>query len=125
MEHLAIAEEVGLGRLQNAEPLAEPVRLPEREAQLSTNVRSRAVRVQAPPTALPKGQYTSLAEAMAHFCAARQRTIEFVGGASRLRALQVVHPFFGPITGYEFVLLLIGHPMRHAEQIQEIREQIK
>jgi hypothetical protein len=125
VEHLTIAEEVMLGRLKNGEALAEPIHLPEREARMAAGVSDRATRVQAPPAALPTGRFASMAEALERFCAARGRTLEFVETAPNLRASQLTHPFFGPISGYEYALIAASHSLRHAAQIREIREQVK
>jgi hypothetical protein len=125
VEHLTIAEEAMLGRLKDGEALAEPIHLPEREARMAAGVSGRVNRVQAPPTALPTGRFASMAEALERFCAARGHTIEFVETAPNLRALQVTHPFFGPVSGYELAVIMAAHSVRHAAQIREIREQVK
>ena len=125
VEHLTIAEERALGRLQNGEPLAEPIHLPEREARMAADVSARATRVQAPPAALPTGRFGSMAETVERFCAARGRTLEFIETAPNLRAVQVTHPFFGAISGYEYLVITASHSLRHATQIREIREEIK
>jgi DinB superfamily len=77
VEHLVIAEEAALKRLQSAQPLSEPVYQPEREVALAA-VANRGDRVEAPLRALPTGRFASLEEALAHFSAARQRTIAFI-----------------------------------------------
>jgi hypothetical protein len=125
VEHLTVAEEAMLGRLKHGEALAEPIHLPEREARMAAGVSGRATRVQAPPTALPAGRFASMAEALERFCAARGRTLEFIETAPNLRALQVTHPFFGPVSGYEFAVIMASHSLRHAAQIREIRESIE
>jgi hypothetical protein len=125
VEHLTIAEEAMLGRLKAGESLAEPIHLPEREARMAAGVSGRATRVQAPATALPTGRFGSMAEALERFCAARGRTLEFIETAPNLRALQVTHPFFGPVSGYELAMIMASHSVRHATQIREIREQFK
>jgi hypothetical protein len=125
VEHLTIAEEVTLGRLKTAEPLAEPIHLPEREVRMAEGVSGRANRVQAPPAALPAGRFASLAEALEAYTTARGRTIAFVEAAPNLRSVQVTHPFFGPISGHELALITAAHSVRHAAQIREIREQIE
>jgi hypothetical protein len=122
VEHLTIAEEAMLGRLKDGEALAEPIHLPEREARMAAGVSGRVTRVQSPPTALPTGRFASMAEALERFCAARGRTIEFVETAPNLRALQVTHPFFGPVSGHELAVIMASHSVRHAAQILEIRE---
>jgi hypothetical protein len=113
-----------LGSLKNGEKLAEPIHLPEREARMAARVASRKRAVQAPPAAAPTGRFASLAEAIEGFTSARERTIEFVENTPNLRALQVTHPFFGAISGYEMALIMGAHSLRHALQIREIREQI-
>jgi hypothetical protein len=125
VEHLTIAEEAMLGRLKDGDPLAEPIHLPEREARMAAGVSGRATRVQAPPAALPAGRFASMAEALDGFCAARGRTLEFIEAVPNLRALQVTHPFFGLISGYELAVVMASHSLRHAAQIREIREQIE
>jgi len=125
VEHLTVAEEAMLGRLKDGEALAEPIHLPEREARMAAGVSGRATRVQAPPTALPTGRFASMAEALERFCAARGRTLEFIETAPNLSALQVAHPFFGPVSGYEFAVIMASHSLRHAAQIREIRESIE
>jgi DinB superfamily len=125
VEHLTIAEEATLRRLKAGEPLAAPIHLPEREARMAAGVSQRANRVQAPPAALPSGRFTSLAEAVDAFTAARGRTIEFVETDIDLRAVQVTHPFFGPVSGYELAVVAASHAVRHAAQIREIRGQTK
>ena len=114
-----------LGRLRNGEALADPIYLPEREARMATGVAGRATRVQAPPAAEPTGRFTSLAEAIEGFTTARGRTIEFIETDPNLRAMQVTHPFFGPISGHEMALIMASHSLRHALQIREIRESIE
>jgi RNase P subunit RPR2 len=70
----------------------------------------------------PRGRFASLAAAMEQFVASRERAIRYVEScADDLRGLSTVHPAFGRITCHECLLLLIGHPVRHAEQIREIR----
>jgi len=125
VEHLTIAEEAMLGRLRNGEALADPIHLPEREARMAAGVAGRATRVQAPPAAEPKGRFASLAEAIEGFTSARARTIEFIETDPNLRAMQVTHPLYGPISGYELALIMASHSLRHALQIREIRETIE
>lgn len=125
VEHLTLAEEAMLGSLKNGEALAEPIHLPEREARMAARVAGRARAVQSPAPAQPTGRFASLAEAIEGFTGARERTIEFVETAPDLRSLQVTHPFFGSISGYELALIMASHSLRHAFQIREIREQVE
>jgi len=124
VEHLTIAEESMLRRLKTGEPLAEPVHLPDREAQMAASVSGRATRLQAPAAAVPTGRFASVAAAMDAFTAARLRTIEFVETGVDLRSMEVTHPFFGRISGYELAVIMAAHAVRHAAQIRETREHI-
>ena len=55
--------------------------------------------------------------------ARRERTIHWVESCLEdLRTLSMVHPAAGHITCCECLWVLIAHPVRHAEQIREIRE---
>jgi hypothetical protein len=31
------------------------------------------------------------------------------------------HPLIGAVSGQEMILMMIGHPFRHAKQVREIR----
>jgi hypothetical protein len=37
-----------------------------------------------------------------------------------LKSVSAPHPFFGPLTGYEWVAFMAAHTPRHADQIREI-----
>lgn len=122
VEHLAYTEH-GMYRLITgyAEPVDEPAD-PNREARLRERAMNRAAKWSAPEAALPKGRYGSLTAALRQFQANRERTIAWVEGCEDdLRACAVQHPV-GRITGQECLILLVAHPLRHAEQIREVRE---
>ncbi len=129
IEHLCITEGLGLKRMQTAEQALtgeHPPPEPDfaREAAVAARVADRAGKLQGPPIAMPTGRFTTLEAALAEFLATRSRTIEYVNGCSKLSALQIAHPVFGPLTGREYVILVAGHARRHAAQIAEIRAQI-
>jgi len=122
VEHLALAERGMLKRIASS-PVAEPL-APDtsREVRVSTSMVNRSVLIQSPESVIPAGRYSTLAQAREEFNAARRDTLLFVhenGGNLSLRTM--THPFFGPITGFEMVLIMAGHVARHADQIREIR----
>jgi uncharacterized damage-inducible protein DinB len=121
VEHIAAVEERLLGRLSGAERM-ETVRADAgREAKLAAMVTDRSVRAQAPDPVAPKGRFTSVAEALDQFNAARTRTVRFAeerGG--ELYQLAAEHPRFGSLNGMEMLVIIAGHARRHAEQIREI-----
>ena len=66
------------------------------------------------------------AQAWAAFQRSGDTIRETVGAADGLALSQVTyaHPFFGTLTVYQWVELLSGHRVRHAEQIGEIAGQL-
>jgi hypothetical protein len=121
IEHLCIAETLGLRRLTSAEAAPEASVNPEKEAAMAKQVENRVVKVQGPPMAMPKGKFATLAEALAEFAATRERTIEFIKVCPNLAALRVTHPVLGELTGREYAIVIAGHCRRHSAQIAEIR----
>src|SRR5215469_8501892 len=121
IEHLCITEGFALRRLRAAEIAPETRTNPEKEAEQAAQVENRAVKIQGPPIAMPKGQFATLAAALAELAATRNRAIEFVKACPNLTAIRVTHPVFGELTGREAALLIAGHCRRHSAQIAEIR----
>lgn len=125
VEHLAIAEH-GMYRLITAHyEMLEAPGDREREKMIAERGRNRAYKIDAPERVRPRGRYGSLSEALAQFEANRERTIQYVENCEddlRMRATE--HPL-GRITCQECLAVLIVHPLRHAEQIREIREELE
>jgi hypothetical protein len=124
IEHAAVVETTMCGMVRSSyEVLPEPLIRPDFEAKLSRNVVRRGRKVEAPESAHPHSRFATLVEATTHFREVRARTRDYVAScADDLRARTVVHPFVGNITGFECLLMIVGHPLRHAAQIREIRE---
>lgn len=81
----------------------------------------RVNRRNAPEAAVPKGSVpceTGLALVETNH--ARLRTL--VGATDGLALSEVTsdHPFFGPLTVYQWIELIAAHEARHTEQIREI-----
>jgi hypothetical protein len=126
-EHVAVAEEVMLGlvtgerKLRNAEE-------PRRDGRILRSGIDRSMRFNASAQSRPRGRFSTLAEAVAHFQAVRERTLRLVRETSEdLRATDVTHPHHvvGVISTYECLLLMGSHAQRHALQIDEVIEEIK
>src|SRR4051812_46246875 len=113
IEHVTIVEERFLARLEAAERLEMSRVDRQREADLSARVRSRVNRAVAPEAASPQGRFTTLAEAIDNFNAARTRTIRVAEqrGADLYR-VSVEHPRFGVMNGVELVHVIAGHSCR-------------
>jgi uncharacterized damage-inducible protein DinB len=120
-EHVATAERGLLAGFRNA-AVVEAKGASELEAKILAQGANRSRRVEAPERARPSGGFDSLAQAVTAFQDAREATIQFVECCTTdLRACTVPHPLRGQVTGYECLLLIIMHPIRHAAQIREIR----
>src|SRR5579863_2202799 len=123
IEHLCIAESLGLKRLQAAETAPGAPTDSAREATFAAQAMNRSVKIQGPALAMPTGRFATLADALAEFAATRGRTIEFVRACSDPAALRLSHPVFGPLSGREYIIVIAAHCTRHAAQIAEIRQQ--
>ena len=122
LEHVAAVETVLLRRLQTqSSDVAEELSR-EREPELYARISTRSPKLQAPEMVYPKGRFTTVGEAVGAFLDTRERTLEWLAKCDfDLRRRVVNHPAVGPASAYEFVLIMAGHPARHAAQILEIR----
>jgi uncharacterized damage-inducible protein DinB len=124
VEHVAITER-GMLRLvtESSSPIETSDRAPREEAirDLAAN---RLNKREAPENARPTGRYATLQLAAQRFGEARARTMGHVEQCQDDLRLRVVkHPAAGVITARECLLVIIGHAVRHAQQIREIRRQ--
>jgi hypothetical protein len=122
-EHVAVAEEVMLG-LVTGERRARDPEGPKRDDSILRSGTDRSVRFDASDQSQPRGRFTTLAEAVAHFQAMRERTLRLLEQTGEdLRATEVKHPHraVGVISTYECLLLMGVHVQRHALQIEEIK----
>jgi hypothetical protein len=123
IEHLAMAEEVMLSRIEAAQPTAEPSSNPAREAGILAHGADRSRRMESPEVARPSGRFKTLAEAVAAYSAVRARTLEWVNSEhGDPHSWIAIHPLIPtPLNCYEMLLVMAMHPRRHAAQIREIR----
>src|SRR5437588_12448039 len=122
VEHVTTVEERFLGWLENGKMLDTPRIDPQIEAELAARVRNRATKAEAPEAARPVGRFATLAEAREQFNAARARSVRFATErAGDLYSISADHPRFGSMNGVEFLTIIAGHALRHAEQIRETR----
>ena len=123
LEHVALVE-TNLMRILLEAPPGESPTTPGRELQYYEGLKNRARKVQAPERAQPKGEVHTVAEAIARFEAARSVTTAFVESCAHdPRRCSLQHPVLGPITGMECLFIVAAHPLRHADQIRELRGQ--
>ena len=122
IEHVVAVENRFLGWISNGTAIA-PQRSEEKEIQLSTTIRSRMTKVQAPEAVHPQGRFKTLAAALAEFEAVRDRSVQVVQErGDQLYSIGVTHSRFGDMNGAELIHVIDGHARRHAEQIRETCE---
>jgi DinB superfamily len=123
VEHVAVAEEQMFFALtERFRELPEPAGDPEREKRILAMTLDRAQKMTSPEVSRPAGRFESLGAGLGHFRRCRARTLAYAERTSdNLRRRSVKHPLAGVVSGYEYLLILAGHPARHAAQIRELR----
>jgi hypothetical protein len=120
-EHIATTEEFMSKFTVTASPSTEETDL-RMDEKIHRFAADRGRRFSAPEGTRPCGRFDSLAEAVAAFRAALQKTIEYLQQTpSDLRRSRVIHPAAGNIDVHQNLLIMAYHPERHAKQIEEIK----
>lgn len=128
VEHLAISDDglVALIRRSLTKP-SQPETAEERAAREAAMRGVHAPRGanQAPEMLLPTGRYAGLAEALAAFHAARDRSVEFARTTQEdLRSHFTPHPVYGRMDGFQWLCGNARHAELHAGHIRELREML-
>ncbi len=126
-EHITISESKLLGLVQ--QPLMSSPAAPEKRAQvkgkdelIEQRVPDRSHKAQAPEFLKPTGRWPTEAELVKAFGTERAATIEYVRTTNDdLRDHFFDHPVFGPLDGYQWLLLISTHSARHTAQIEEVK----
>jgi len=123
-EHVAIVEH-GLYRLISE--LHERSDDPHEEqsaATLALAAHRKKMPIAAPERSLPKGRFGGVDDAVAKFVDNRERSIEFVKNCTEdLRFRLIPHPL-GKLNGRDGLTVLTYHPIRHIEQIEEVKASV-
>jgi len=126
-EHIVTVEQVVQSQVF-AKALAgprEPLRRAEvkfTDAFLIAALPDRSHKVQAPEMLAPKGRLATREAVLAAFSACRKPIEEQVETSSvDWRTRFVLHPFFGVLDLYQWILLYAGHTTRHTLQIEEVK----
>jgi uncharacterized damage-inducible protein DinB len=122
VEHLVIIEgriHALIGRLGDAPEPPPEWNEAEMDARIQREVPDRTAKVQAPATLWPT-QGWSRTEALERFFKNRERTIELLSAPS-LRGHVLPHPIMGMWDGYQWLLAVGAHGMRHKGQILEVK----
>jgi hypothetical protein len=124
IEHLTIVEQWiqrGLFDQFTSAPAPDPKRdVAAIDSMLMTQMPDRTTKAKAPEFAQPTGK-GSPAETIQKFTGARTATTQFSKSQSDLRGHIMQHPFFGPLDGYQWLIMIAAHTERHAKQIAEVK----
>ena len=125
-EHITVSESTIFGVVQKT--MQSPA-APEKREQVKgkdqiilQKMVDRSHKAQAPAVLRPTGRWTTEAELTSAFEAGRKLTMDYVKTTNDdLRDHFFDHPIFGPLDGYQWLLLLSAHSARHTEQIEEVK----
>ena len=125
VEHLAVSDDALVALVERS--LQSPSR-PEtdierraREQKIRETLMPRGAN-RAPDMLKPNARFGSLAEALAAFREARQRTMEFTRNTQEdPRSHFAPHTVLGPLDGYQWLVGNARHAESHAGHIREIR----
>jgi hypothetical protein len=126
VEHLAISDDglVALVKRIMAGPATPetPDDRAARERHIRTTPIQRGVN-EAPEALKPHGQFATVAEALAAFEAARERTVEFARTVEGdLRSHFANHGVLGPLDAYQWLGANARHVEGHSAHIRELRD---
>ena len=127
VEHLALNEDVFYEMItqqvmkteRRSEPLADAAAV---DGQLMAMVTDRSQRFQAPEVVRPRREFATPREAVDHFVAARERTLEFARNTPDLR-LHAMSMMGGPDRdAVQWLTFVAGHTIRHTAQLQQVKD---
>jgi uncharacterized damage-inducible protein DinB len=126
-EHIAVAEETILG-LVTEKVMKSPAE-PDKRAEVKgkdeiilEKTLDRSKKFQAPEMLRPTRRWPTEQEVVDHFKESRDRTLAYVEHTpDDLRDHFLMHPAFGQMDGYQWLLLIAAHSHRHALQIEEVK----
>jgi hypothetical protein len=125
IEHLAVSDD-GLVALVKRS-LAAPAHVETEEERRAREQKIRETPIprgvnRAPENLKPVARFGSLAEAVAAFLAARERTVEYARATTDdLRSHFAPHPVLGQMDGFQWLCGNARHAESHAAHVVEIR----
>jgi hypothetical protein len=126
VEHLAVSDDALVEMVERSlQTPAQPETDEERRAR-EKKIRETPVprgANRAPERLHPTGRFDSLADAVAGFLAARERTLDYARSTQAdLRSHFAPHTVLGPLDGYQWLVGNARHAETHAANIREVRE---
>ncbi len=126
-EHITVSETAIMGLIQH--PLMQSAAAPEKREQVKgkdqlilEKMPDRSHKAQAPEMLRPTGRWATEVDLAKAFEDARKANMDYVRTTNDdLRDHFFDHPAFGPLDGYQWLLLLASHSARHTAQIQEVK----
>ena len=126
-EHIAVSESGIFGVVQ--EQIMTSPAAPEKRAEVAgkdeailKNVPDRSHKAQAPEFLKPTNRWATREDLTKAFEESRKATEDYVKTTSDdLRDHFFAHPVFGPLDGYQWILLISAHSERHTKQILEVK----
>ena len=123
VEHLVLTEDAMYALVTQHRSASDPAAANlQRDGMILRGMPDRNRKFAAPEMAQPTGRFRTLREAVERFDRNRVRATEYAQGCrDNLRGFTVNHPVIGAIDSYQCMLMIALHPVRHAQQIQEVR----
>jgi hypothetical protein len=122
VEHLVLIEGRVHAIIENMinSPEAEPGhKQSEMDDFIINEVPKRSIKLKAPIPVCPANRWTG-PEALESFIASREQTMQLLA-APLLRGRVMPNPFFDPWDGYQWLLAVASHNIRHTSQICEVK----
>jgi uncharacterized damage-inducible protein DinB len=125
-EHITVSESTIFGLVQKAvqSPAAPEKRelVKGKDQLILQRMPDRSHKAQAPEMLRPTGRWATEADLTKAFEDSRKVNMDYIRTTNDdLRDHFFDHPVFGPLDGYQWLLLISGHSARHTEQIEEVK----
>ncbi len=125
VEHLAVSDDALVALVKRS--LEAPAHIESDDERKTREQKIRETPIprgvnHAPSNLRPVARFDSLAEAVAAFLAARERTVEFAQSTTDdLRSHFTAHPVLGQMDGFQWLCGNARHAETHAAHVTEIR----
>lgn len=123
VEHLAVIEDLVQGilaKMPQAPAAAADRDVRQVDEMIVAKAEDRSNKAKAPEAALPAGRWTP-AGSLEHYLAGRVQVAAILRSSPDLRGHVINHLAFGPLDGYEWILAVAAHSVRHTKQILEVK----